>query len=295
MGSLALTASKSLHKQRFFPWMPGVFYAPYPNPYFNPFNIDGYEHPDDLVKVVINYIEEMFDRYVPSDNVAAIFVESVQGEGGYIVPPSSFLKELRRLSRAYDILLIVDEIQSGFGRTGKMFAIEHFGVEPDIITLAKGMGSGMPISAAVYNSEYDFRVKGAHSTTFGGNAVACAAAHATIQVIEEEKLVENAAIQGAYMHTRLQEWKETYDIIGDARGLGLMQATEIVNSKKSKEPASQIRDEIIEHSYRNGVLLLSCGKSSIRYIPPLCISREQIDSALDIIETAIKKTEKDNK
>lgn len=289
MGSLALTASKIVHKQRFFPWMPGVFHVPYPNPYRNPFGIDGYEQPEELVNVVINYIEEMFKRYVPPDDVAAIFVESLQGEGGYVVPPPSFLKEIRKLSDEYGIILVDDEIQSGFGRTGKMFAIEHFNVEPDIVTIAKAMGSGMPIGATVFKSTYDFGVKGAHSTTFGGNPVACAASLATINVIEKEKLVENAAIQGEYMHKRLKELEEKYDIIGDARGLGLMQATEIVKSKKSKEPAPKIRDAIIEKAYKKGLLLLSCGESGIRYIPPLCITREQVEAGMDILEEAIKE------
>jgi 4-aminobutyrate aminotransferase len=290
MGALALTASKSLHKQRFFPWMPGAVHAPYPNPYRNPFGIDGYENPEELVNVVINYIEEMFKRYVPPDDVAAIVVESLQGEGGYIVPPQNFLKELRRLSDEHGIPLIDDEIQSGFGRTGKMFAIEHFKGEPDIITTAKGMGSGMPIGAAIFKSRYDFGVKGAHSTTFGGNLVACAASYATVKVLEKEKMVENAAIQGKYLHKRLKELEERYEIIGDARGLGLMQATEVVKNKKSKEPAPKLRDAIIERAYKKGVLLLSCGESAIRYIPPLCITREQIEAGLDIIEQAIKET-----
>ncbi len=289
MGALALTASKPIYKQRFFPWMPGVVHAPYPNPYRNPFGIDGYEHPEELVNIVINYIEEMLRRYVPPDDVAAIFVESLQGEGGYIVPPPGFLKELRKLADEHSIPLIDDEIQSGFGRTGKMFAIEHFNVAPDIMTLAKAMGSGMPIGATVFKSTYDFGVKGAHSTTFGGNLVACAASFATINVIEKEKLVENAAIQGKYMHKRLKELEENYEVVGDARGLGLMQATEIVKSKKSKEPAPKLRDAIIERAYKNGLLLLSCGESAIRYIPPLCVTREQIEVGMAILEHAIKE------
>jgi len=290
MGSLGLTASKIVHKQRFFPWMPGVFHVPYPNPYRNPFGIDGYENPEELVNIVINYIEEMFKRYVPPDEVAAIFVEALQGEGGYIVPPPTFLKELRKLADEYGIVLVDDEIQAGFGRTGKMFAIEHFNVEPDIVTLAKAMGSGIPIGAAVFKSKYDFGVKGAHSTTFGGNLVACAASLATINVIEKEKLVENAALQGEYMHKRLKELEEKYEIIGDARGLGLMQATEIVKSKEGKEPYPKIRDEIIKRAYKKGLLLLSCGESGIRYIPPLCITREQVEAGMEILEEAIKET-----
>ncbi len=293
MGSLALTASKIVHKQNFFPWMPGVVHAPYPNPYRNVFGIDGYEEPEELVSRVIGYIEEMFKRYVPPDEVAAIFVESLQGEGGYIVPPSTFLKELRKLADEYGIVLVDDEIQSGFGRTGKMFAIEHFGVEPDIMTMAKAMASGIPIGAAVFNKKYDFGVKGAHSTTFGGNLVACAASLATIDVIEKENLVENAAKQGEVMHKRLKEMEEKYEIVGDARGLGLMQATEIVKNKDSKEISPKVRDAIVEKALKKGLLLLSCGDSSIRYIPPLVITSEQVETGMDILEEAIKEASRE--
>ena len=293
MGSLALTASKIVHKQNFFPWMPGVVHAPYPNPYRNVFGIDGYEEPEELVSRVIGYIEEMFKRYVPPDEVAAIFVESLQGEGGYIVPPSTFLKELRKLADEYGIVLVDDEIQSGFGRTGKMFAIEHFGVEPDIMTMAKAMASGIPIGAAVFNKKYDFGVKGAHSTTFGGNLVACAASLATIDVIEKENLVENAAKQGEVMHKRLKEMEEKYEIVGDARGLGLMQATEIVKNKDSKEISPKVRDAIVEKALKKGLLLLSCGDSSIRYIPPLVVTSEQVETGMDILEEAIKEASRE--
>ena len=293
MGALGLTASKIIHKQNFFPWMPGVVHAPYPNPYRNVFGIDGYDEPEELVGRVMGYIEEMFKRYVPPDEVAAIFVESLQGEGGYIVPPPTFLKELRKLADEYGIILVDDEIQSGFGRTGKMFAIEHFGVEPDILTMAKAMASGIPIGAAVLNTKYDFGVKGAHSTTFGGNLVACAASLATIDVIEKENLVENAAKQGEIMNKRLKEMEEKYEIVGDARGLGLMQATEIVKNKDSKEIAPKIRDEIVDRVLKKGLLLLSCGDSSIRYIPPLVITSEQVETGMDILEEAIKEASRE--
>ncbi len=289
MGALALTASKPVHKQRFFPWMPGVIHVPYPNPYRNPFGIDGYEEPDELVNAVINYIEYVFSHYVPSDEVAAIFVESIQGEGGYIVPPKNFLKELYKVADENGIIFIDDEIQSGFGRTGKMWAIEHFGVVPHAITMAKAMASGIPISACVYPAKNDFGVKGAHSTTFGGNPVACAASLATIEVLNSG-LIENAAKQGEYMGKRLKELEEKYEIVGDARGIGLMQATEIVKSKDSKEIAPKMRDEIVERAFKKGLLLLGCGESAIRYIPPLVVTREQIDSAMDILEEAIKET-----
>jgi len=294
MGALALTASKPVHKQRFFPWMPGVIHVPYPNPYRNPFGIDGYEEPDELVKAVIDYIQYVFRHYVPSDEVSAIFVEPIQGEGGYIVPPDNFLKELKKLCEENEIMLIDDEIQAGFGRTGRMWAIEHFGVVPDAITTAKAMASGIPISACIFPSSHDFGVKGAHSTTFGGNPLACAAGIATIEVLQNG-LIENAKKQGEYMKKRLKEMEEKYEIVGDARGIGLMQATEIVKSKESKEINPKVRDMIIDKAFKKGLLLLGCGESAIRYIPPLVINHEQMENAMDILEEAIKESENEIK
>lgn len=289
MGALALTASKPVHKQKFFPWTPGVIHMPYPNPYRNPFGIDGYEEPYELTNAVINYIEYAFNHFLPSDEVAAIFVEPIQGEGGYIVPPKNFHGELKKLAEEHGILFIDDEIQAGFGRTGKMWAIEHFNVVPDVITTAKAMASGIPISACIYPAENDFKVKGAHSTTFGGNPLACAASLATIEVLEEEGLIKNAEKQGEIMKKRLEEMKEKYEIVGDARGIGLMQAIEIVKDKRSKEVEPKLRDEIIERAFRKGILLLSCGQSAIRFIPPLCINEEQLNNAMDLVEEAIKE------
>ena len=289
MGALALTASKPVHKQKFFPWTPGVIHMPYPNPYRNPFGIDGYEEPYELTNAVINYIEYAFNHFLPSDEVAAIFVEPIQGEGGYIVPPKNFHGELKKLAEEHGILFIDDEIQAGFGRTGKMWAIEHFNVVPDVITTAKAMASGIPISACIYPAENDFKVKGAHSTTFGGNPLACAASLATIEVLEEEGLIKNAEKQGEIMKKRLEEMKEKYEIVGDARGIGLMQAIEIVKDKKSKEVEPKLRDEIIERAFRKGILLLSCGQSAIRFIPPLCINEEQLNNAMDLVEEGIKE------
>lgn len=291
MGALALTASKKVHKQKFFPWMPGVVHIPYPNPYRNPFGIDGYEEPDELTKAVINYIEYIFRHFLPSDEVAAIFVEPIQGEGGYIVPPSNFFKELKKLTDENDILLIDDEIQAGFGRTGKMWAIEHFGIIPSVITTAKALASGLPLSACIYPVSHDFKVKGAHSTTFGGNPLACASSLATIEALQSG-LIENAEKQGKLMTKRLKEMEEKYEIVGDARGIGLMQATEIVKSKETKEIFPKARDEIVERAFKKGLLLLGCGESAIRYIPPLCINEEQLNSAMDIMEEVIGEVEK---
>ena len=294
MGALALTASKPVHKQRFFPWMPGVIHVPYPNPYRNPFGINGYEEPDELVKAIMDYISYTFRHYVPSDEVAAIFVESIQGEGGYIAPPKNFLKELKNLAEEHGILMVDDEIQAGFGRTGKMWAIEHFDVVPDVITTAKAMASGIPISACIYPAANDFKTKGAHSTTFGGNPVACAASLATIETLQNG-LIENARKQGEYMGKRLKEMEENYEIVGDARGIGLMQATEIVKSKESKEIYPKARDEIINRAFKKGLLLLGCGESAIRYIPPLVINSEQMENAMNLLEEAIKEVNNEMK
>ncbi len=291
MGALSLTASKIVHKQKFFPWMPGVIHVPFPNPYRNPFGIDGYEEPDELVNAVINYIDYISRHFLPLDEVAGIFTEPIQGEGGYVVPPKNFFKELKKVAEENNILLIDDEIQAGFGRTGKMWAIEHFGINPDVITTAKALASGLPISASIYPAKNDFKVKGAHSTTFGGNPLACAASLATIEILENG-LIENAEKQGKLMAKRLEEFKEKYEIVGDARGIGLMQAIEIVEDKKSKKINPKLRDEIIDRAFKKGVLLLGCGESSIRFIPPLCINEEQIVNAMDLIEEAIKEVAK---
>jgi len=288
MGALALTASKVVHKERFFPWLPGVVHIPYPNPYRNPFGIDGYEEPEELTNAVINYIEYLFRHLVPSEEVASIFVEPIQGEGGYIVHPKNFLEELFKLSKEHGILLIDDEIQPEFGRTGRMWAIQHFNVTPHVITTAKALASGIPLSACIYPAKNDFGVKGAHSTTFGGNPIACAASLATIEELQNG-LIDNAARQGEVMGKRLKEMVDEHEIAGDARGIGLMQAIEIVKSKESKEINPKVRDEIVERAFKKGLLLLGCGSSSIRFIPPLCITEEQVNSAMDVLEEAIKE------
>jgi 4-aminobutyrate aminotransferase len=288
MGSLSLTASKSLHQKNYFPSMPGVFHVPYPNPYRNPFGIDGYEDPQSLTNATLDFMEYMFEKYVPPEEIGAIFFESIQGEGGYIVPPKDFARKLKKMTDEHGILLVDDEIQAGFGRTGKMFAIQHWDTEPDLVTIAKGMGSGMPIGACVFRAEYDFDTDGAHSTTFGGNLVSCAASLATINVIEKEHLLDNAVKMGSHLGKRLEEFKETYQEIGDARGVGLMQATEFVY--EGKKPAKDLRDKIIKNAYRKGLLILPCGVSAIRYIPPLIINREQLDHGLNILEDSIKES-----
>jgi 4-aminobutyrate aminotransferase len=246
MGALGLTASKTVHKKGFFPWMPGVMHTPYPNPYRNVWGIDGYENPEELAEKAIDYIETtLFGTMLPAEDVAAIFFEPVQGEGGYIVPPKSFFPKLMKLAQKHGILTVADGVQSGFGRTGKMFAQEHFGVAADMTSLAKAIANGVPMGALVARAELDFDVSGAHSNTYGGNVLATTTALATLDVIQQEKLVENAEKSGAHMKKRLVELQHKHECIGDVRGLGLMQAVEVVRDPSTKERDPDVRSRIV--------------------------------------------------
>lgn len=285
MGALALTGSKPVHKNRFFPTMPGVTHIPYAYCYRCAYH-QKYPECDLWCAKILD--EVYFNTILPPEEVAAIFTEPIQGEGGYIMPPKAFIPELRKIADKHGILMVDDEVQAGFGRTGKMFAIEHYGVVPEILTIAKGMGSGMPIGAMVIDAKYDFGVEGAHSNTYGGNAVACASALTTIEVLESENLLKNAQVIGNYIHERLLEMQSKYDLIGDVRGIGLMQATELVKSRKTKAYAVKERDAIVTDAFKNGLILLPCGKSGIRYIPPLIITEEQAKTGLNILEKCIK-------
>ncbi|MFA5862127.1 MAG: acetyl ornithine aminotransferase family protein, partial [Candidatus Thermoplasmatota archaeon] len=279
MGSLAMTASKPVHKRGFFPWMGGTTHAHYPNPYRNIWGIDGYEKPDELADKAIDYIETtLFGTMLPPDDVAGVWFEPVQGEGGYVVPPKSFVTKLRKLCDTHGILLVADEVQSGFGRTGKLFAMEHHGVTPDIMLLAKGIANGMPMGAVVARAELDFDVSGAHSSTYGGNVLATTTALTVLDVLQQEKLVENSEKVGAHLKKRLLELKEKHACIGDVRGLGLMLATEFVTDRKTKAFDPKTKDRVVEEAYKRGLILLPCGKSSVRYIPPLCITKEEADA-----------------
>lgn len=289
MGSLGLTASKPVHKKGFFPWMPGVVHTPFPNPYRNVWGIDGYEKPDELADKAIDYIEgALFGTMLPADDVAAIFLEPVQGEGGYVVPPKPFYPKLRKLADEHGILLVADEVQTGFGRTGKMFAMEHFGVEADILSLAKGIANGVPMGAVVARADLDFPEAGRHSNTYGGNLLATAAALATLDALQSERLVENAAKVGAYMEKRLRELQQRHDVIGDVRGLGLMLATDFVKDRRTKEPHTKLKNTIVEEAAKRGLILLPAGKSAIRYIPPLCITAEEVDTGIEVLEASLK-------
>lgn len=285
MGSLSLTASKPVQRERYFPMMDGVTHIPYAYCYRCAYKM---KYPDCDVWCAKILDEVYFSTFVPPEEVAALFIEPIQGEGGYIVPPDKFIQAIRKITKKHKILMVDDEVQAGFGRTGKMFAIEHFGIAPEIITVAKGMGSGMPIGAAVFNARYDFGVSGAHSNTYGGNLLACASSLATINVIKKEKLVDRAEKLGKIVSERLFEMKEKYPLIGDVRGMGLMQAVELVKNRRTKKPAIEEADKILERCYKNGLILLPCGTSGIRFIPPLVISEKELAEGLDIVEKALK-------
>lgn len=287
MGALALNASKPVHRARYQPMISGVTHVPYANCYRCPYKL---EYPGCDIWCAKAIDELYLSSFIPPEEVAAMFTEPIQGEGGYIVPPPEFFKELKKIADKYKILLVDDEVQAGFGRTGKWFAIEHHGVVPDVVCTAKGMGSGMPIGSIIFRKELDWGVVGAHSNTYGGNPIACASSCATIDVIKKERLLENATKQGRYLLKQLNELKEKYEVIGDVRGKGLMCATEIVKDKRSKGLNPQLRNKIEDECWKNGLIVLGCGKSAIRYIPPLIIRSEQIDSAMEILEKAIRKS-----
>jgi 4-aminobutyrate aminotransferase len=272
MGSLSLTSSKYTQQAGFFPTMPGVTHVPYPNPYRPLFA------GDDQGKAVLDYIRMLFERNLPASEVAAIVIEPLQGEGGYLVPPPGFLAGLRALCDEHGILLVFDEVQSGVGRTGKMFCAEHSGVKPDIMTLAKGLASGMPIGAVVARASLMKQwKKGAHGNTFGGNPLSCAAANATIDLVREQ-YAANAAKVGGHFMKRLHEMKADYPCIGDIRGHGLMIGVEMI--EKDGSPAREMVDRLLHRAYHNGLLLLSCGVSTLRFMPPLCVTEAEVDEAM---------------
>jgi 4-aminobutyrate aminotransferase len=284
MGSLAFTSSKYTQQAGFFPTMPGVTHVPYPNPY-RPLLAGA-----DQGKAVIDFIENvLFQNNLPPSEVAAVIVEPIQGEGGYIVPPDGFLASLRALCDRHGMLLIFDEVQSGIGRTGKMFASQHWGVTPDIMSLAKGLGSGLPIGAVVARRRYMEKWKpGAHGNTFGGNPLCCAAALATLDLVERE-YAANAASVGEYFIGRLRELKQRYAAIGDVRGKGLMIGMELVKDPSTKAPARALCDALLTRAYHQGLLLLACGQSTVRFIPPLMVGRAHVDEALGMLEAALKE------
>ena len=290
-GALSFTASKGIQKKGLFPSMPGVEHVPFPNPYRNVFGIDGYESPEELENLSIDFIEKYtLKMYAPKENMAAFIVEPIQGEGGYVVPPKNFHKRLMKLAHENDMLVIMDEVQSGFGRTGRWFASEHFGVEPDIMSLAKAIANGIPMGATVFRADLDFPEQGLHSNTYGGNILASVSCKATIDAMRNEKAVENSEKRGHHLRKRLEELKERYDVIGDVRGLGLMQAVDFVKDRRTKEPFTKFRDKLEYKAFQNGIIVLGTGESAIRLIPPIIITDEQIDEGIDAFEKGIKQS-----
>ncbi len=290
MGSVTMTASKALYHSGFYPLMNGVYHAPFPNPY-RP--ILERKTGEDYGETVVRYIEEqLFKQIVPGDEVAGILVEPIQGEGGYVVPPAGFFPALRKLCDKYGIMLIADEVQSGMGRTGKWWAIENFGVEPDIFTTAKGIASGVPLGACVARSSVMNWPRGSHGNTYGGNPLSCAAALKTIELIEREYL-KNAAEVGQYAIDALHEIASRHPSIGEVRGIGMMIGVEFVTDKQSKEPADAVRDLVVHKAYERGLLLLGCAKSVIRIAPPLSMSKSEMADGLMIFEEAISLAEKE--
>ncbi|MCL5253539.1 MAG: acetyl ornithine aminotransferase family protein [Candidatus Thermoplasmatota archaeon] len=284
MGSLSLTASKPVQQQRFFPGVPGVTHLPFAYCYRCPYHL---EYPSCDLWCAKTLEETYFSTFIPPDEVAALFGEPVQGEGGYVVPPKEFYPTIHKIIKKHGILFADDEVQAGLGRTGRMWGIENWGIQPDIMSMSKSLGSGIPIAATVFRKELDFGMEGSHSNTFGGNLVGCAASLATLDVIKDERLVENSAKMGEYFRKRLAELQEKHEIIGDIRGLGLMIAVEFVRNRKTKEFAVKERDDIINKAFKRGLILLGCGKSGVRLIPSLNVTKEQIDTATEIIDSSI--------
>ena len=288
MGSLAFTSSKYKQRADYFPMMPGVTHVPYPDPYRPILNLDGYQ---DYGERVIAYIEDtIFQTIVPANEVAGILVEAIQGEGGYIVPPDSFLPALRALCDKHGIMLIMDEVQSGMGRTGKWWATQHWNVEPDIVCSAKGIASGMPLGAVIARESVMTWGRGAQGSTYGGNPLACAAALATIDLLENG-MIQNVVEMGEHIMDALSEIAPRHPSIGQVRGKGLMIGIEMVESKETRRGFGALRDLSIKHAFNEGLLLLGCGTSALRFMPPLNVDKRIADEALGMFDRALAKAE----
>jgi 4-aminobutyrate aminotransferase len=287
LGALSLTSSKAAQRLGFMRQPLDVVHVPYPNK-FRHFANDLPTDESTISRDCINWIENrVFKTTTPPTEVAAIILEVVQGEGGYIPAPKQFVKELRRICDEHGIVLIVDEVQSGMGRTGKMFALDHHeGIKADIVCMAKGIGSGMPIGVCTAKADIMNWHKGAHASTFGGNPVAIAAALKTIELLQNG-LVENSREVGSYLEQGLNKLKDKYDCIGDVRGLGMMLGVEFVTDKESLTPAPELRDKIEYACYERGLIILGCGTNAIRWSPPLILAKEHVDVALEIFDEAI--------
>ncbi len=291
MGALSLTASKPQQKRRFSPLVPGVTHVRYPDIYRG--CVGGQQDPEQFALGCARYIEDkLFKTVLAPEEVAAIFVEPIQGEGGYVVAPTVFMQELRRICDKHGILLVVDEVQSGIGRTGKWFAVEHTGVHPDMVCMAKGIASGMPLGVTMTKAEIMDWVPGSHASTFGGNPVCIAAAMATLDVIEKEGLLRNSQEVGNHMMKRMADWPKKHKIVGDVRGRGLMIGVDIVKDQKTREYGNAERDRIVEGAFERGVLFLGCGPSTVRIAPPLIVTKDEADVAVDVLEESIAAVEK---
>jgi 4-aminobutyrate aminotransferase len=283
LGALSLTASRTVQRSGFGPMAPGVYHAPYPNPYRW---TDGREGMS-CAAASLSYIEdEILTHLVSPDEVAAIVFEPIQGEGGYVIPPPEFVQGLARIATRYGMLLIADEVQSGIGRTGKMFAVEHVGVHPDIVVVAKAIASGLPMGLTIAREDVMDWPAGAHSNTFGGNPLACAAAIATIELVRDG-LMQNAADVGEYLFCKLKDLSQRHRLIGDVRGRGMMIGVELVRNRQTKERATEERDALVMAAFRKGLLVLGAGQNVIRLSPPLVLTRDQADSAVGILDAAL--------
>jgi 4-aminobutyrate aminotransferase len=288
MGALALTASKTVQRRGFGPFMPGVFHAPYADCYRCPLGFT----PESCAAECLDFIDhQLFAHVVSPDEVAAIVIEPIQGEGGYLVAPDQFLQRLRDLTKTHGILFVDDEVQSGMGRTGKMFAIEFARVQPDIVAIAKGIASGMPMGVSTARADLMTWPPGTHASTFGGNPVSCAAALATIKLLKEQ-LMANAAAVGAHLMAGLKALVDKHRLIGDVRGRGLMVGVELVRDRKTKERAGEERNAVVTAAFNRGLLILGAGKNAIRFSPPLVLTREQADTAIRIFDEALSEVER---
>ncbi|HXH07451.1 MAG TPA: acetyl ornithine aminotransferase family protein [Vicinamibacterales bacterium] len=288
LGSLSLTSSRVQQRTGFGPLVPGVYHAPYADCYRCPLGL----RPESCAAECLNFLEQqLFVHVVAPEDVAAMVIEPIQGEGGYLVPPAQFLERLRDLARRYGILFVADEVQSGMGRTGRMFACEHFGIRADIVAVAKGIASGLPLGVTAARADVMTWPPGAHASTFGGNPVSCAAALATIRLLRET-LVENAARVGAYLMDRLRAVAEAHPLVGDVRGKGLMIGVELVRDRRTKERAAEERDAVVQEMFRRGVLVLGAGRNAIRFAPPLVLTRAQADTAVEVFDQALGEVER---
>jgi 4-aminobutyrate aminotransferase len=291
MGALSLTGSKPQQKRRFSPLVPGVTHIRYPYAYRG--CSGGAQDEEAFSLGCARFIEEkLFKTILAPEEVAAIFVEPIQGEGGYVVAPDNFLRELRAICTRHGILLVVDEVQCGAGRTGKWWAIQHSGVEPDIVCMAKGIASGMPLGVCMSRAEIMDWAPGSHASTFGGNPVSIAAALATMDVLEREG-VANAARVGELMLERLRGWKQTHPLVGDVRGRGLMIGIELVRDKITREPATELRNHLEALAFERGLMVLGCGETTLRLCPPLLINEYEATVALDILEESLSVVEEE--